>query len=67
MSNSDDLLDEVERLAEADPEGLLVLLIAVANELAGAVHDGRASETLLRHARDHLDMLIGHAPGAARQ
>ncbi len=67
MSNQDDLLDYVERLSEADPEGLLVLLIAVANELGGAVEDGRASAALLSHARDHLQMLLDQRPGQARQ
>jgi hypothetical protein len=57
-SREDLLVGAIDELAEFSPPGLLMLLISGANELRGAIDEGRADGGLLIELRDHVQMLI---------
>ena len=59
LSREDQLVDAIDELAEFSPAALLMLLISGANELRGAVDEGRADVGLLVELRDHVQSLVG--------
>jgi hypothetical protein len=61
-SGEDLLVGAIDELAEFSPPGLLMLLISGANELRGAIDEGRAEVELLVELRDHVQMLIASGP-----